>query len=90
MIYFDENQKIFRIDAGASSYAMQVDPYGRLKHLYWGPQLDSMDLAYLAQAPTLPFIPEEFDPGKCQSPRPAESWEFAPNDLGTYSPATTP
>lgn len=88
MIYFDENQKIFRIDAGASSYAMQVDPYGRLKHLYWGPQLDSMDLAYLAQAPTLPFIPEEFDPGKCQSPRPAESWEFAPNDLGTYSPAS--
>ena len=87
MIIFDESRKIFRLDAGNASYAFQIDSANRLRHLYWGPALDTTDLESQNLQRGFSVNPD-FDPNLCASPRMSFLWEFAPNDIGTYSPAT--
>ncbi|MCQ2397222.1 MAG: alpha-galactosidase [Lentisphaeria bacterium] len=86
MILFDEERKVFRLDAGNSSYAFYITPSGRLRHLYWGPSMDTTDLLDLGGG-TLNVEPP-FDPEENQNGRGSQLWEFGPNDLGTKAPAS--
>lgn len=83
-----ENNLLFRLDAGESSYAFQVTPDGRLQHLYWGGRVDAMEeLARLNGKNSYPSEPS-LDPQDNQCWREHQLWEFAPEDIGVYAPAT--
>ena len=49
-ILFDTERKVFRLDAGSSSYAFCVGPWGQLLHLYYGARISDTDLGYLQSA----------------------------------------
>ena len=46
-ILFDAEKKVFRLDAGSSSYALCIDSHGYLFHLYYGASISDTDLSYL-------------------------------------------
>ncbi|MCL2446896.1 MAG: alpha-galactosidase [Oscillospiraceae bacterium] len=46
-IHYDNNTQIFHLQAGQSSYAMQVSNEGYLCHLYYGKRISQDDLSYL-------------------------------------------
>lgn len=39
-IFFDEDNKIFHLKAGNSSYILGVNKYNYLQHIYWGEQIE--------------------------------------------------
>ncbi len=47
-IIFDKSKKIFRLDSAASSYVLQIGPFGSLMHLYYGAKISDTDLTYLS------------------------------------------
>lgn len=47
MILYDESRRLFRLDAGASSYAFYVGDGGYIHHLYYGARLTDSNLTYL-------------------------------------------
>ena len=49
-IFFDSENKTFRLDAGTSSYVFCVNPNGFLLHLYYGAKISDTDLSYLLPA----------------------------------------
>src|ERR1700749_4994991 len=63
---YDAAHKVFRLDAGGVTYAMGVDPQGKLQTLYWGARLASGD----PLGPATP-APERssFDPAGSLSPQ---------------------
>src|SRR5258708_6061667 len=42
-VVFDAATKVFRLDAGASSYVFGVNPRGELQQIYWGGRLADSD-----------------------------------------------
>lgn len=46
-IKIDEQKKLFRLDAGSSTYIMRVMENGRLMHLYYGDRIDDDDVSFL-------------------------------------------
>ncbi len=42
-VAFDAGSKVFRLDAGASSYVFGVNPRGELQQIYWGGRLGEND-----------------------------------------------
>ncbi len=42
-VAFDAATKVFRLDAGASSYVFGVNPHGELQQVYWGGRLGEND-----------------------------------------------
>jgi alpha-galactosidase len=58
-INFDEQTKVFRIDAANVSYVFGVNERRQLQALYWGGRLDSSDVF---QAPQSTAEPSSFDP----------------------------
>jgi alpha-galactosidase len=57
--HFDEQTKVFRIDAANVSYVFGVNERRQLQALYWGGRLDSSDVF---QAPQSTAEPSSFDP----------------------------
>ena len=60
-IVFDENNRIFRLDAGNSSYAFLIEPNGYVAHLYYGGRLNTTDLRYLYRRTPRAFSPNPAD-----------------------------
>ena len=58
MITFNEQNRIFRLDTPATSYAMGVVEGGYLGHLYYGPRIGGTDLEqlYRLDAAALPSV----------------------------------
>ena len=58
MITFNEQNKIFRLDTPATSYAMGIVEGGYLGHLYYGPRIGGTDLEqlYRLDAAALPSV----------------------------------
>ena len=48
-IFYDQSSKSFLLQAGDSSYAMQVSPEGYLCHLYFGGHVSDTDLSHLLE-----------------------------------------
>jgi len=46
-IFFDEKSRLFTLETGTSSYQMQVDDNGYLKHLYYGARIGNADMSYM-------------------------------------------
>ncbi|MGN0867672.1 MAG: alpha-galactosidase [Oligosphaeraceae bacterium] len=83
-----EKNLVFRLDSGNASYAFQVTPDGRLRHLYWGPALAALEeLTRLNGKNPYPAEPS-LAPEDNQAWREHQLWEFAPEDIGIYAPAT--
>jgi alpha-galactosidase len=68
---YDSAHHVFRLDAGNVTYAMGVDPQGKLQTVYWGARLAQGDPI----APALP-APERssFDPAGTLSPQEYAGW----------------
>ncbi|MDR1464095.1 MAG: alpha-galactosidase [Oscillospiraceae bacterium] len=49
-IIYDELHRVFRLDAGDSTYAMQLSPQGYLFHLYYGKHVSDTDLGHLLES----------------------------------------
>ena len=47
-IKFHPENKIFKLDTASSSYALQINRYGYLLHLYYGAPVSDSELDYLA------------------------------------------
>ncbi|MDR1733764.1 MAG: alpha-galactosidase [Oscillospiraceae bacterium] len=47
LITYNEEKRIFKLDAGESSYVLYADPNGYLVHLYYGKRIPDADLTYL-------------------------------------------
>lgn len=47
-IFYNEGKKSFRLDTCGTSYALQVNEFGYLMHLYYGAKVSDEDLEYLA------------------------------------------
>lgn len=60
-IIYDEQKKIFKLDAKDTSYIMQVAPGGYLAHVYYGRKVPELDLTYLLRLDEPPFTPETND-----------------------------
>lgn len=60
-IKFIEDKKIFRLDAGTSTYVMQVRENGYLQHLYYGASVKDDDLEYMITYLMAPFHPKAYD-----------------------------
>jgi alpha-galactosidase len=56
-IHFNGKEKIFHLQAGETSYLMQVTKYGHLAHLYWGPKLRGSSLQHLIRFKDRAFSP---------------------------------
>jgi Alpha-galactosidase len=68
---YDANSHVFRLDAGKITYAMGVDPDGRLQTLYWGARLAADDpLGPAAPAPER----SSFDPKGALSRQEYAGW----------------
>lgn len=58
-IYYDGQQRLFRLRCKNSLYAFRVDDARNLEHLYWGPPVPPCDdITYLIQS----HVPTPFDP----------------------------
>ena len=57
-IKFIEDKKIFRLDAGTSTYVMRVRENGYLQHLYYGASVKDDDLEYMITYLMAPFHPK--------------------------------
>ncbi|WP_448098284.1 alpha-galactosidase [Luteibacter yeojuensis] len=68
---FDAAHRVFRLDAGAVTYAMGVNPDGMLQTLYWGARLPADD-------PLGPAVPaperSSFDPAGALTPQEYAGW----------------
>ncbi len=60
-IRFIDEKNIFRLDAGNSTYIMQVRENGYLQHLYYGKSIHDSDLEYLINYNAAPFHPKAYD-----------------------------
>jgi alpha-galactosidase len=68
---YDAAHKVFRLDAGGMTYAMGVDPQGKLQTVYWGARLAATDpLGPAAPAPER----SSFDPAGSLSPQEYAGW----------------
>lgn len=47
MIHYDENRRILTLETRHTSYQMQIDRFGYLRHLYYGRRLGTENLSYL-------------------------------------------
>ena len=56
-ISFDAETKIFKLDAGDTSYAFMIEKHNYLAHLYYGPKLATADLGYLYRPTVRGFAP---------------------------------
>ncbi|MDR1928097.1 MAG: alpha-galactosidase [Oscillospiraceae bacterium] len=66
-IFFDAQERIFRLDANESSYAFQIAPQGYVFHLYYGRRVDDLSLGHLL----------EHGGGASFSPNPADAPELS-------------
>ena len=46
-ISYNESKGLFRLNTKGSSYQMQVDDYGFLRHLYYGKKIEHADMRYM-------------------------------------------
>ncbi len=60
-VKFIKEKSIFRLDAGTSTYIMQVRENGYLQHIYYGKNVSDDDLEYLLETTYIPFHPNAFD-----------------------------
>lgn len=68
---YDASSHVFRLDAGDVTYAMGVDPQGKLQTVYWGARLPQDDpLGPALQAPER----SSFDPAGSLSPQEYAGW----------------
>ena len=86
MITFDEKRRIFKIDAGNTSYAIKISEGGYLLHLYYGKKLAGTDLDFLCPITTdVSFSPREkseiHDPDFSTDIKPME---YSVNGTGDY------
>ncbi len=86
MITFDEKRRIFKIDAGNTSYAIKISEGGYLLHLYYGKKLAGTDLDFLCPITTdVSFSPraksEIHDPDFSTDIKPME---YSVNGTGDY------
>lgn len=57
-INYYENEKVFKLDTLNSSYVIGiVDIEGFVGHIYYGPRIESHDIAYLMRCSEPPFVP---------------------------------
>lgn len=58
-IFYDEKNRIFKLDTPHTSYLMGVeDDFGYLLHYYYGPRLHGTDVSYLARTGEPPYTPD--------------------------------
>lgn len=86
MIQFDEKRKIFKIDAGETSYAIKISDGGYLLHLYYGKKLHGTALDHLCpRTKDVSFSPraksETRDPNFSTDIKPME---YSVNGTGDY------
>ena len=82
-IVFDESRRIFRLDAGNSSYAFLIESNGYVAHLYYGERLNTTDLCYLYRPTQRAFSPNPAD-GTAEDTRDAMPQEYSTFGLGDY------
>lgn len=82
-IVFDENNRIFRLDAGDSSYAFLIEPNGYVAHLYYGGRLNTTDLRYLYRRTPRAFSPNPAD-GTAEDSRDVMPQEYSTSGIGDY------
>lgn len=58
-IFFDEKNKIFKLDTAQTSYLIGVTPEGYVGHVYYGARLHSSDAYYLLRTEEPPYTPQE-------------------------------
>ena len=56
-IYFDEDKRLFHLQAGDCSYVLQIVREGYLKHAYWGSKLRSYHGSNLVPGMDRSFAP---------------------------------
>ena len=76
-ITFNEKNRVFKLDAGNSTYAFLIEPNGYIAHLCYGGKIDSDALEYLYRPMDRAFSPAA--PGT-QAP---ESRDVIPQEFGT-------
>ena len=47
MIHYDSNRKTLTLETAHSSYQMQIDQWGYLRHVYYGSRVGQEDLSYV-------------------------------------------
>lgn len=60
-IFFEENKRIFKLDAKDTTYAFCIGKQGHILHLYYGKYVKSTNLYYLLQLGDDDFIPSTHD-----------------------------
>ena len=82
-ISFNETNKVFKLDAGASTYAFMIEPNGYVAHLYYGPEVASDAFAYLYRPMERAFSPAA--PGTtAPESRDVILQEFGTNGVGDF------
>lgn len=60
-IVYDKAHGIFKLDAKAASYVLQVTESGHILHLYYGRKISDTDVRYLLRLGDKPFTPSTHD-----------------------------
>ena len=82
-ISFNETSRIFKLDAGNSTYAFLIEPNGYIAHLYYGGHVDSDAFAYLYRKRDRAFSPAAPGTTNVES-RDVILQEFGTNGVGDY------
>ena len=82
-IYFDENKRIFKLDAGESSYIFHIAESGWILHLYYGKRVKNNDFHHLLRLRGEPFevSPHDGNGACCLDSAPQE---FSTSGIGDY------
>lgn len=56
-IYFDEKNKLFKLNTANTTYIMALTEEGYVAHVYYGPHVGGNDLRYLLRAEEPPYTP---------------------------------
>ncbi len=62
-IRYIDDKKLFRLDAGDSTYIIQIGEAGFVKHVYYGASVSDDDLTYLVSYVGEPFHPNPIEAG---------------------------
>lgn len=84
-IRFIEDKKLFRLDAGDTTYIMQIGEADFLKHVYYGAHISDDDTAYLVSYIGEPFHPNPIEAGLTRRfSLDAQPQEYSVNGVGDF------
>ncbi|GAK31720.1 alpha-galactosidase [Weissella oryzae SG25] len=79
-IIIDEKNQLFTLQTANTTYQMKVGKHGNLLHLYYGQQIEAVDLSYLLENTNRPFSPYPYG----EHSETPYSLDILPQEFPTY------